>query len=219
MKKKQPLLQKKWQENYVKLREFMKTKGKTSFNRLSQDQEEVALCSWVLTQRKFYKNGTLENSRIQALERLPGWSWKPFEDLWQKNYDKLEKFVLTTGHARPSQRSPAQAEREISLWVINQRRKYRARKLSSMRIVALERLSHWSWDPFEEIWQEKYYELKIFLKASYGIMPSQYSPNQVEKTLGQWVNKQRISYKKGTLPPERFEALMMLKGWRWSAKE
>jgi hypothetical protein len=71
-------------------------KWERSFRQL--EQEDTACLSpshplfpWVHTQRKFYSKGTLDPERASRLEALPGWSWDPQTDRWERNFSQLQK--------------------------------------------------------------------------------------------------------------------------------
>ena len=58
------------------------------------------LGSWVIRQRNNKSKNLLSQDRIERLEALPGWSWDPFTEQWEKAFEQLQSFVNQHGNAR-----------------------------------------------------------------------------------------------------------------------
>ena len=46
--------------------------------------------------------GKLNDDRKHRLEQLPGWTWKPRDDRWERSFAALEQYVTQNGNANPS---------------------------------------------------------------------------------------------------------------------
>ena len=190
----------KWYENYRNLKEFVAKNGKMP----SSSTDEAGLGYWVATQRRAFKEGTLEQNRIDMLEKIDGWYWSMHAQYtdWHVNYLKLKLF--TEKHRRLPQLGDG--ENELRNWVITQRKKYQ--NLSTEKVTLLENLEYWN-PPKKYGWSTKYDKLKKFL-AEYGRYPF---PN--EGSLSDWVDEQRNAYKSVQLSRRQMEFLESLKDWRW----
>ena len=81
---------------------------------------------------------------------------------------------------------------------------YKKENLPKEKIDKLEKLEI-KWDVFEERWQEKYQELKMYFKEKVNTnVPANKS------VLGSWVNTQRQDYKKNKLSQEKIDPLESL---------
>jgi hypothetical protein len=81
-------------------------------------------------------------------------------------------------------------------WTLRQRRNYKKGQISDKRIKLLDDLG-FAWDFLEQEWQEKYQDLKQYIRENGNTLASARHP-----TLGNWVVNQRPAYKKGKLSDE-----------------
>jgi len=144
------------------------------------------------------------------LESLPQWSWHIFEDQWNEGFEYLKKYVEEYGHARVPSRFKYN-DYLIGSWVSDQRKG----KLSTERINLLETLPRWSWNPFEEQWNEGFEYLKKYVEE-YGHtrVPNRFKYEDFN--LGTWVSNKKS--KKGILTPEKIQQLESLPQWSWGVK-
>lgn len=99
------------------------------------------LGGWVGNARNAFRRGGLHAEAVALLERLPGWTWDPKGEQWQRGLETLVVFSRAHGHLNPSSRDfPVLAE-----WVKRQRSQYRTGRLSAERTALLEALPGWDW--------------------------------------------------------------------------
>ena len=98
-------------------------------------------------------------------------------------------------------------------WVSTQRRRYKEKRIPSSKIDSLERIGM-VWDPYDVQWQE-YYDLAVYYFNENGnlLVPKSYITKN-KKKLGDWISKQRESYKSNKLSKERIELLERI-GMAW----
>merc|ERR1712023_445019 len=106
-------------------------------------------------------------------------------------------------------------ERSLANWVHNQRRQYKANKLSALRTKRLEAIPNWTWNNHESSWSTMFTSLKT-LHARKGQYPSQYAKSLRERKLAEWVKKQRRDYRNynnTSLTEDKITQLLTLPGW------
>jgi superfamily II DNA or RNA helicase len=101
------------------------------------------LSRWVNKQRSRYNSHKLENDRIRKLESVPGWTWNPFDDLWNATFELVKEFATTNGHVRIPRTTTDDRLRGLSTWLTAQRSKYRKGQLDSGKIALLDSLPDW----------------------------------------------------------------------------
>jgi len=175
----------------------------------SKNADEKRLGIWQSNQRKYYKNKTLSEERVKALNATKGWVWD--RDEFEENRVKWAA-KRTELHRDPFQKSEDADEKRLGQWQTDQRKYYKKKTLSEERVKALNATDGWVWDrdEFEDNlvqWAAKRTEL--------GRTPSAISKNTDEKRLGNWQSKQRVYYKKKKLSDERVKALNATEGWVW----
>jgi Helicase associated domain len=106
----------------------------------------VRLQGWVIEQRTRYSQGRLEPERQRRLEELPGWSWNPYADQWEKAFQMLLEYAKEHGTSRVPY--PYEVDGiKLGVWVRGQRNQYAKGKLDPSRQRRLERLPGWMWTP------------------------------------------------------------------------
>eukprot|EP00957_Ditylum_brightwellii_P025115 1901025-Ditylum_brightwellii.AAC.1 len=124
---------------------------------------------------------------------------------WEQRFDQLCSFKAQKGHFSIS-RNDAK-NKSLGLWVRHQRVFYKKNALSSDRVEQLNSIG-FIWDPLEYGWNEHFNQLCAF-KAQKG----HFNVPQ-NKSLGKWVNQQRVFYKKNVLNSGHAEQLNSI-GFIW----
>ncbi len=203
-----------WEVGYADLVAFLEREGHTRIPRKYQDADGYRLGSWVNNLRALYQEGTLEPERRAQLEAVPGWTWAPHHDAWEKGFDKLESFVEREGHARV----PAQwreGDFRLGQWVTVQRSGFHRGTLERERRARLEAVPGWTWEAREAAWEEGFAKLESFVERDgHARVPAQWHEDGYP--LGQWVTNQRARAQVNTDHARRLEALS---GWTWEARE
>ena len=205
-----------WELSLGLLQAFVAREGHA---RVPQDHTEsgAKLGKWVAHQRRFHALGMLSGERTARLAAVDGWSWDPYEELWDANFAVLEAFVAREGHARVSQKQ-IESGVQLGSWVGVQRMTYSEGTLLPDRIARLESLTGWSWDPSADRWDDNFELLEVFIaREGNSYVPARHVENGVQ--LGGWVDVQRRRHADGTLTPERATRLAELEGWSWDPSE
>ncbi len=106
--------------------------------------EGFPLGKWVRDQRTMFRRGQLVPQRRVQLESVQGWTWSPFEAVWEQGFESLKQYVKREGHALVP-RSHMEAGFRLGAWVMDQRTIYRRGRYDSSRRARLEAMPGWSW--------------------------------------------------------------------------
>ena len=99
-------------------------------------------------------------------------------------------------------------------WVTKQRHALRQLP-DDERHQRLARLAGWTWEPYDDRWENAYRLLKAFSEAEgHCDVPQSYSIDGTR--LGGWVGQQRLKHRQGQLSQDRSDRLEALPGWTWS---
>ncbi|MFM8234377.1 MAG: Helicase associated domain protein [Holophagaceae bacterium] len=167
------------------------------------DTKEKRLAKFLNHHRIYFKRGVLPNDKIVELQTLPGWTWDPFSERWDQNFQQLEAYV------NKHQNYPTHDSSSLGGWISKQRTAYKRKKLSPDQIRRLEGLPHWSWDPLSDQWNTNFQQLEAYVNKH------QNYPTHDSSSLGGWISKQRTAYKRKQLSPDQIHRLEGLPNWSW----
>ena len=154
------------------------------------------LSNWTHNQRK--ARYTMSEEQRGALGEI-GFCWNVRDESWERSLFKLAAHRATHG-ALPVQST------ECGMWATTQRYRKRIGTLRADRVLKLEAIPGWTWDPHEAAWQETYAEL-----CALGGTPA------ASSRLTQWACIQRRF--RATMGADHVEKLEALPGWTWDPRE
>ncbi|MBO0728377.1 MAG: Helicase associated domain protein [Acidimicrobiaceae bacterium] len=206
-----------WEEGFARLQSYVNGEGHSRVPHAYGDRDGSRLGLWVGVQRSEYRQGTLDEERRRRLEAVPGWTWDPRADDWEKGLARLQSHAQREGHCQISPGYRDTDEFPLGQWVAVQRRRYRRRTLDEEQRRRLEAVPGWTWNPFEDAWEEAFARLRSYVRREgHSRVPRRYCDSD-EFPLGQWVSVQRVLYGRGTLEDGRRRRLEALPGWTWSS--
>lgn len=89
---------------------------------------QVPLGSWVSSRRSLYKRKKLAKLEIERLNSVPGWTWDPTADKFERGFNTLEKFVKQNGTSAATKETVVKLDDgtnfKLGNWVSIQRRNY-----------------------------------------------------------------------------------------------
>jgi hypothetical protein len=200
------------------LRSFASRAGHTRVP--AQHREGNFQLGWMVTYlRARRRAGNLSHERIHKLERLPGWSWDPIQDQFDRGLRLLRQFALREGHCCiPS--SHHERGFDLAHWVERQRGLFRHRRMPRDRARALRAVPGWSWRGASR--DHRFLRALTLLRrfatrAGHTRVPSMHAAPGVN--LNRWVVEQRAAYHAGRLQRARIRALESVPGWTWRPRE
>ena len=122
-----------WMQNYKEFKLIIeKNKGKAP----SSNKE---LVRWIQSQKRRYKEETLEKNRIDLIEKIKYWSWNVFEERLENNLQRLELFYKETKDSNPKQ-NVTHKSFKVGRFLTSLRQKYRNKTLDKKIIKRIEKL-------------------------------------------------------------------------------
>ena len=192
----------------------------------SVENIEKTLGLFIMTQRKNYKKNNLSEDKIIKLETIKNWKWKCYMETstiskvsFDDKVNLLKEFVEKNNGRYPSQHSKDDIEKTLGLFVGTQRKNYKKNKLSKDKIMKLEMINGWirprnkKTSSISKIsFDEKVNLLKEFIEKN-NRYPLKRAEDGIEKTLGCFIQRQRMIYKKNKLSGDKIIKLEMINGW------
>jgi hypothetical protein len=146
--------------------------------------------------------------RRKLLEAIPGWSWNPLDDEWNKG------IALSKSYGTVPPQFLTECGYALGRWQYQQRALYKdkAKKLNPERIKMIESIKNWTWTYQNDIFFAKW-ERGYHLTKKHGIVLT--TDMQGNFPLGSWQKIQRSRCK----DPMRRSRLEKIPGWFWDYKE
>eukprot|EP00956_Cyclotella_meneghiniana_P028467 scaffold66271_cov21-Cyclotella_meneghiniana.AAC.1 len=210
-----------WNSQYEALQEFESKYG--DCNVPANFAEDLSLAKWVNHQRTKYKNGEMEQDKINKLTEID-FTWAFYSQTeWTERYNELVLYKRKHNHSKGPVRNSTFSQ--LSNWIDYQRKK--RNELDKRRVKLLNEIGFaWKVSPSrnewftstmkhtaakpsgfaalkKQEWMEYYNSLKAF-KAEYGHfnVPLRYVHNDI--SLGRWVKFQKELFDElGKLPMYR----------------
>jgi hypothetical protein len=202
-----------WEEGFTALERFSTREGHARPSS-SYREDGYRLGQWVSLQRSKRVGAlrqTLTAEQITRLESLPGWTWDPVSDLFERGYAALKAFSDRVGHARPLQRHK-EGEFNLGPWVNTIRGRGRP-NVSQEQVARLEALPGWVWEALAFQFEQGFTALRSFSDREGHARPPQ-KQEEAGFNIGTWVNHLRHDGRKH-VTSEQATRLEQLPGWTW----
>jgi superfamily II DNA or RNA helicase len=141
---------------------------------------------------------------------------------WDDKRELVEQYVAKYDKL-PSHGSKIFEDRQLGIWVANQRSAHTENKLTQHQIDKLIKIKHWKWtdqtknaksQEFRKYnWSDKYKFVKEYAKEFNGL-PTTSHKDDFYRQLGSWCSSMR--QKKDTLSQAEIDKLESMNGWFWS---
>lgn len=211
-----------WNQNIYRLKTFKAKYGNCD---VPIDFDDKELAKFVRATRTKFKQGKLTQRQIEQLQQLQ-FNWYADKKLanhltWLKEYEKISTFFKKNGH---SLLRKGQTDKKNYTWILMQRVKFKKGSISNEQIELLNKINFpWTVDGVpikgradDKNWNKMFESLREFKNRFGHARVSQ--TDITHKTLGRWLNTQRIIYTRGKLLDRRKELLESL-GVEWNTKQ
>jgi superfamily II DNA or RNA helicase len=207
----------KFHSNFQDFLTYCSTHGNAAFER-HDSQTPKSIKQFAEKSRLQYLNGELSEDKIQLFASIPGWRWKPIDQRWMDQLERLRRWSREAKNASPIHRTMFEGY-DIGSWVIKQRARYRRGELEAWRISALEELENWSWSSKTptDLWRESFLMLEE-LAQKHGTTDLLRINTAIPKRLSGFIGHTRKDFREGKLEPERQALFEALPGWTWYPK-
>lgn len=203
-----------WEAGFAALETFVAREGHALVPR-DHREDDYPLGAWVGEQRN--RRDDIDRTRRERLQTLPGWSFAPHEDTWERHFEALQRFIAREGHAGV----PTDHIEEglpLGSWVIRHRLERKSGRVPADRVARLSALPGWMWDTRDARWAKHLAALHAFVaREGHARVPSGHVEDEVK--LGAWVVAVRARRKTGDLDHARADELEALPGWAWDARQ
>ncbi len=107
-----------------------------------KDESQRLIASWASDQRKRYKQKKVSQDRINKLNSI-GFVWDQLNSSWENSFKDYQKFKEK--YKRDPIFNHGGSERDLALWVRNQRARYKLNKIPKERLEKLNSIGfQWS---------------------------------------------------------------------------
>jgi len=202
-----------------RLRVYVAREGHARVPQGYKDETSFWLGRWVAKRRGENTKNLLSAERIEELSNLPGWVWDPYENDFNYGLERLRVYVAREGHARVPFTYKDDTGFNLGSWVRSRRKQYLEDTLSPERIETLVELPGWVWDVIEAQFEEGLQQLRAYVEREGHARVHKDYTDEMNFSLGSWVDRQRYRFKNDKLSPERIKVLENFPGWIWAPRE
>ena len=177
--------------------------------------QKLDLAKWAQEQRGRKKELSLEQRRL--LEGLPHWTWRQAAASWEDMFRRLERSSWLNGFSDPTGMKGSDST-DLAAWTEIQHRAHRSGYLSAERAKRLEGLPGWSSNEPRTDWETGLAELEAYLRRC-GTCEVPAFHKESGFRLGNWVIRQRLAKRGGSLSTVREAKLAAMPSWTWRTDE
>ena len=181
------------------------------------DADGIRIGSIIGSIRHRHRVGKLPRAVERSLEQYDGWIWDVRDQRFEEGFARLRAYVASRNDSRVPEGHQAEDGFHLAEFVSGLRRRRRKERLTPEQMRRLESLPHWSWDPFDDDWNECFTVLAAHLAAGGAAWAI---PRSLTSSRGyrihNWAAAQRRTRAvMRAKHPERHQRLSALAGWEW----
>ena len=204
-----------WEEGFARLAAYL-TEHRDYPPQKYRESDGYHLGAWVAKQRHTRTREKMRPDRRSRLEQLPGWSWTPWEDGWQRAYDILCRHAAANPPERGVLRIPIDRveDFDINAWCTNQRRERNTGKLAADRVELLEQVPGWSWNVADAKFERGLAAVRSWIERERNTEPPS-AHREDGVSIRAWIYSVRAQRRAGQLEADRAARLEAIAGWTW----
>lgn len=216
-----------WEVRYALAKAYYEEHGNLQIP-LDYKPEGIWLNKWVNDQKQIYrgkrKGQKLTDDQIKRLEEI-GMVWENEKALkafaaWNAQYAEAEKFFKENGHLNVPTGYRSSKGKNLSAWIILQRKYYKLGKLTEEQIEKLNAIGM-VWE-FEDAWEVGFEHAKRYFDENGNLLVTKKYVCTDGYRLGQWIVNQRNNYnnskKYGRLTENQIQRLEAI-GMQWRVSD
>jgi superfamily II DNA/RNA helicase len=203
-----------WENGYQETIKYKKEFGNPNVPSIYKTIDGFKLGSWQSVQMKAYNKGTLNNERINKLEKIR-FIWNKLEEAWEIGYQEILKYKRKFGDANVPQSYKTPEGFKLGSWLSEQRKDYKKGKLNNERIERLEDIG-FICDQLYDAWERGYQEILKYKKQFGKVNTSNKYKTPEGFNLGMWQQHQKGNYNRGKLDKTRIKRLEDI-GFIWDS--
>ena len=187
------------------------------------------LGKWIQTQRQAYKNRgksgeqrktnnkPLTDEQVSMLESI-GMVWNVYESKWEEMYRIAQRYFDEHGNLEVPARFITEDGYTLGIWIHRQRTLLKNGKMPNDQIIKLGQLGMRCDNKISTLTWDEWYKLAQEYNNEHGnlLLTNSYITENGEK-LGQWIHRQRQSYKSGNLTEQQIDKLKKI-GMQFESK-
>jgi superfamily II DNA or RNA helicase len=176
---------------------------------------DIDLFKWVQSLRTRKARNALRIEIQEQIEAFPNWDWNGNNHQWNQSFDNFTKYLNTASDYEL--KSGAIRDHQISTWISNQRASRKRGTLSRDRAERLESIPGWTWTPLDDhaLWKINFQILKAFAIEHHTSKVSK-KLNLEGVNIWNWINYQRMRFRKKELKDWQISLLENLPEWDWN---
>lgn len=175
-----------WMRKYKVLEKYYNTHGNIDLP-CNYTVDNINYYSWIHNMRRQYKNGQLDQIKIDLLEKLDI-NWEGFRGKWNANFAIAQKYYKVYGNLNVPENFIYEGI-NLSKWLITQRSMKQRKMLSQEKVAALDSIGM-IWSLAEDKWNIKYNLAKQYYEKYGNLRISElYTIDGVN--LGTWIKHLR----------------------------
>ncbi|MCM1508409.1 MAG: helicase associated domain-containing protein [Ruminococcus flavefaciens] len=194
-----------WERGYAHAHDYFMTHQDLNIPNQYTCDDGFRLGAWIHNLRTSYRMGKLTAEKIEQLDNI-GMVWDKETLRFETEMSHAKEYFAAFGNLDVPSDYVCEDGYRLGAWLRIVRPEYRKGKLSQRKIQELEKLGI-VWDPMETAWENGYLHAKAYYEEHGGrIAPAKYICEDGYK-LGQWIQGQKKSLKRGKLSSERMQML------------
>lgn len=201
-----------WENRYKAVKDYFDKHGDIEIPNDEVLSDGRTIGSWILVQRKNYKDGKLTAEQVAKLNAI-NMVWE-LGNSWEVGFSHAKEYFAEYGNLLISKDFICSDGYALGNWIINQRSKYNSKAMSVEQVKRL--------DSIEMVWSASEYQWNCVYKLAENYfclhgnidMPTNYKAED-GTNLWKWLRTQREKYRKGELTNNQISQLEKIK-MNWS---
>ncbi len=198
-----------WEKRFAAAKKYYEENGDLRIN-----VSDARLGAWLQEQRKLKKEGALSEPKIRRLTEI-GMEWLTRNDAqWERGFECAKEYYEKNGNLKAPKSYRSEDGFLLNQWLKKQRENKAAGLLDAEQVKRLESIGMEWLSPRDAAWEKGFAEAEKYFADHKNLDITKDYECENGYKLGDWLTRQKSSYKAGTLYAERVKRLEAI-GVRW----